>query len=269
MLTTSTAPHMPAPLPWGKSGHRLFVRLAATGEDIQASQRLRYEVFSREMGSQFKNSHQSLDQDHYDDYCHHLQVLDRATGSVVGTTRLLTVSNAVKCGGFYSEHEFELDGLFPLPGRVLEIGRTCIHPDYRRGSTISLLWAGLAQFITLHHIDYLIGCASIPLGDGYYQVYAALNYLRQDHPAPAHLAVKPVLPLPHDKEVPADRSSLPPLIKAYLRLGASICSEPCLDLEFNTADLFIFLDIKHLNPRYQRHFIDRDFEAEICAHSVD
>ncbi len=254
MLTSSSAPSIPASLVRCQSEHRLAIQLANSEEDIRKSLRLRYDTFSRETGSQFRNSPHGLDQDHYDDSCHHLQVLDRATGRVVGTTRLLTEQNAVKCGGFYSEHEFDLSKLFPLPGRVLEIGRTCIHPDFRRGSTISLLWAGLAQFITIHQIDYLIGCASIPLDNGYYQVYATLNYLHQHYPAPSHLTIKPALPLPPDKEVPADRESLPPLIKAYLRLGASIYNEPCLDLEFNTADLFIFLDIKNLNSRYQHYY---------------
>ncbi|MBU0654179.1 MAG: GNAT family N-acetyltransferase [Gammaproteobacteria bacterium] len=232
---------------------QLRVELATTPEDVYASQRLRYEIFAREQGAQLESAHEGIDRDYYDDFCHHLLVRKADTNEVVGSTRILTTENARKAGSFYSENEFDLRSLFPLPGNAIEIGRTCIHPDFRNGAGIGMLWLGLAQFMEMHKVDFMFGCASISMNDGGAQASAIMNEARSSHLAPEHMRVRPLVRLLPTQ--PAARVSMPPLLKAYLKLGAWVAGEPCLDPDFNVADVFILLDVNNLNTRYHRHFV--------------
>lgn len=241
-----------------KQGSRLYVELASGPEDIRAAQALRYEVFGKEMGARLKNNAASLDVDEFDAYCQHLLVRDSGTGSVVGCTRLLCDVNARRVGRFYSEGEFNLNAILALRGRKLEVGRTCIAPAYRQGAAIAVLWSGLAGFVNLHGFDYLFGCASVPLGDRDIQAAAIMNRLRHQALASPELRVTPQVPL-LTSLVPNDAldAPLPALVKAYVRLGAKACGEPCRDLDFGVADVLMLLKLDELKPAYSRHFIDR------------
>jgi putative hemolysin len=185
-------------------------------------------------------------------------VRDNATGEVIGCTRILTQHRAPHAGGFYSQQEFAIDNVLALPGRFMEIGRTCVHRDYRNGATITALWSGLARFVNQHGFDYLIGCASVPLGqDGASAAHAIYRDLSRRYLVSEALRVVPLTPLPQREETASGPLGLPPLLKAYLRVGAKICGEPCLDSDFNIADLFILMPTKNLDRRYSRHFMER------------
>ena len=121
----------PGPRPLG-----LTVDLARDRREVREAQRLRHSIFSQEMGAQFDSRFQGIDEDRFDAFCDHLVVRDQATGKLVGTTRLLTQEQALRAGGFYTETEFDLHAVLRIPGRVLEVGRTCIHPDHRSGAAI-------------------------------------------------------------------------------------------------------------------------------------
>jgi len=233
---------------------QLSVELAATQDDLLASQRLRYRIFAEEQGAILPTASEQLDYDHYDPHCHHLLVRELNSGEVVGSTRILTQSSAQQAGGFYSANEFDIgDMLQNLRGNAIEIGRTCIHPDFRNGAGIGTLWLGLAQFMELHKVDYMFGCASVGVRDGGSQVTAIMNEARRKHLAPSEMWVTPrqqLMPVQ-----PAERVRMPPLLKAYLKLGAWVAGEPCLDTAFNVADIFILLDVNNLNARYHRHFV--------------
>lgn len=241
------------------SESELHVRLATSAEDIEACQRLRYEIFAEEMGANLPSSHLGLDKDGFDDVCDHLLVEDLSTGQIVACTRILTDVVAREVGGYYySDHEFDLTLIRHLQGRVMEIGRTCVHYAYRNGTTISVLWSGMAEYMLTHGFDFLMGCASVSIADGGVQVAAIRQHLQDkqllttDSRRVAPRAPMPALP-------PVDNIDIfwPPLLKAYLRLGAKVCGEPCLDAEFGVADFFILLDVKDLSPRYARHFLQR------------
>jgi putative hemolysin len=241
------------------SESELHVRLATTAADIQACQRLRYEIFAEEMGASLPNSHLGLDKDGFDEVCDHLLVEDLHTGQVVACTRILTDVVAQEVGGYYySDHEFDLTQIRRLQGRVMEIGRTCVHYAYRNGTTISVLWSGLAEYMLTHGFDFLMGCASVSIADGGVQVAAIRQHLQdkqlltEETRRVAPRSPMPVLP-------PVEKLDIfwPPLLKAYLRLGAKVCGEPCLDADFGVADFFILLDVKDLSPRYVRHFLQR------------
>jgi putative hemolysin len=237
---------------------QLSVAFANTPEQIQACQRLRFEIFALEMGANLPSADQGLDMDGFDPYCHHLMVIERNTGKIVAYTRILSDITANRIGGFYSDHEFDLKQIRKLDGRVMEIGRTCVHPDYRNGATIGVLWSGLAQFMMEHHFDFLMGCASVSLDNNGAQVLAISDYLQaQDLLTSEDRSVRPRIPLNPCLMTPAEEIEWPPLLKAYLKLGAKVCGEPCVDAEFGVADFFILLDIHDLSPRYMKHFIER------------
>ncbi|WP_295388027.1 GNAT family N-acyltransferase [uncultured Thiodictyon sp.] len=241
-----------------RRGARLFVELATSAYEVREAQSLRFRVFGEEFGAKLKGGHQGLDVDDFDSVCQHLLVREANTGRVVGCTRLLTDTNAQRSGCFYSQGEFDLGPVATLPGRKLEIGRTCIAPDYRQGAAIAVLWSGLAGFIQLHGFDYLFGCASIPLGADDIQAAAIMNRIRRQAMAAPELRVNPRVPLLSSAVPDAVLDApLPPLLKAYFRLGARACGEPCRDPDFGVADVLILLRVAELNPAYSRHFIER------------
>lgn len=241
-----------------KRGERLFVELASSESEVREAQALRYRVFGEELGATLKAGPSGLDVDEFDAYCQHLLVRDARTGEVVGCTRILTDRKAARIGGFYSESEFDLGAIPRLKGRLLEVGRTCISTEFRQGSAIAVLWSGLAGFIQLHGFDYLFGCASMPLGEDDVQAAAIMNRLRRQAMVSSDLRVVPRAPL-HTTQVSDDvlDAPLPALLRAYVRLGAKVCGEPCRDPDFGVADVLMLLDVDELNPTYSRHFLER------------
>jgi putative hemolysin len=242
--------------PWAPAPRQALVtELASTRADVLASQRLRYRVFAEEMGARLPTADLGIDADGYDAHCRHLLVREADTAEVVASTRILVSDDAPAAGGFYSQSEFDLGALENLPGRVMEVGRTCVRADYRTGWAINALWTGLARFMTRERFNFMMGCASIPFVPGDGPAHALLDQLYADHPAPPHYRVhprRPVAAVPHRAASPAP---LPPLLKAYLRLGARICGEACWDPDFGVADVFILLDVAEVPDRYRRHFL--------------
>ena len=221
---------------------------------LREAQTLRFRVFSDELKAKLKSAEHGLDEDGYDAYCEHIGVRDLNSGQLVATTRLLDHSAAQRIGHFYSEEEFNLHGLANLQGPLLEIGRTCVDPAYRNGGTIAVLWGELAEVLNQGNYRYLMGCASIPMQDGGIQAQAIMQRLRERYLCTEHLRAEPKNPLPA-QEVPSNViTEMPPLLKAYMRLGARICGEPCWDEDFQVADVFILLKRDELCPRYARHF---------------
>ena len=232
----------------------LHVGLAREEEDIRAAQRLRYRVFAEEMQARLHSGEPGLDVDPFDGFCRHLIVRDRRDDEVVACMRVLLDEDAKRAGGFYSETEFELGRLVTAPGRVMEIGRVCVHPVYRGGMVVSMLWAGLARFFQVSEFNRIIGCASIPLDGAGADAMAAFALLAERHMAPEQYRVTPKLPLPL-REGPVPAARIPALLLAYMRLGAKICGEPCWDPDFNCADLVVVLNPADLRQRYARRFL--------------
>jgi putative hemolysin len=245
-----------------KRGERLFVELASSELEVREAQALRYRVFGEELGARLKGAESGLDADDFDAVCQHLLVRESKSGRVVGCTRILTDQGAARLGRFYSESEFDLGAVRGLPGRKLEVGRTCVDPQLRQGATIAVLWSGLAGFVHLHRIDYLFGCASVPLGENDVQAAAIMNRLRRQALSPEALRVTPRVPL-HTAQVADDNldAPLPALLRAYVHLGAKVCGEPCRDPDFEVADVLMLLNVDELNPTYSRHFLERVADA--------
>lgn len=246
---------------------KLEVRLAHDGAELLAAQRLRYRVFYDEMGAtpSAAAAAERRDFDHFDPLCDHLLVIDHGVAeadgpTVVGTYRLLREEVARAHGGFYSASEFDLSFLEKnrKPGdNFLELGRSCVAPEYRTNAVIQMLWRAIAGYIVEHKISLMFGCGSLP-GTDPDALAVPLSYLYHNHMAPPERRVR-ALPgryvemnrLPKEAISPRDGlRTLPPLIKGYLRLGGYIGDGAVIDPEFKTVDCFIMVPCDTLTERY-------------------
>jgi putative hemolysin len=229
---------------------------ASTPNEVKEAQRLRFKVFAEEMGANLAQNNEGLDVDEFDAYCDHLLIRDQETLKVVGTYRVLPPHKAQEIGRLYSDSEFDLTRLNHLRPKMVELGRSCVHADYRSGAVIMALWSGLAQYMQKHNYEIMLGCASIPMADGGHFAASLYNSLSEEQMAPTENHAFPRLPLPLDKLNGGLDVEPPPLIKGYLKLGAKICSAPAWDPDFNTADLLTMLRLSEINPRYAKHFLN-------------
>ena len=247
---------------------KLTMRLSYKWRDVEEAQRLRYQVFYEEMKAKPTKAMRlsQRDIDPYDKSCDHLLVYDDRPGMgerLVGTYRLLRQSVADAFKGFYSENEFDLYALRNngQEGQLLELGRSCVLPEYRDNVTINLLWRGIARYIEMYNISHMFGCASFS-GTNVDAHAEALSYLYHKHLAPREIRAK-ALPAFYQRmnifsEGNYDEKraflALPPLIKGYIRLGAKVGDGAFIDTQFNTTDVFIVMPVERITNRYGARF---------------
>ena len=245
----------------------LIVRLADSERELAAAQELRYRIFYTNMGAKPTAEMRRLERDfdEFDPFCDHLLIIDRAQGrgapKVVGTYRLLRSTRAEAAGGYYTAGEFDLSALDRYPGEHLELGRSCVDPDYRQGSVLQLLWKGIADYLVAHEISLMFGCASFP-GTNLAEMSQALSYLDAHHAAfpewrPRAHADRYVsmARLPKDAiDLRAAMREIPPLIKGYLRVGGVIGDGAVIDPEFNTVDVCLIVESQLVPAKYVRHY---------------
>ena len=245
----------------------LGLRLATKPAEIEALQGLRYRVFYEEMGAVADSltTATGRDADRFDHFADHLIVVDYALGdgpqAVVGTYRMLQREGAAAAGGFYTASEYDIGSLLSFPGRVLELGRSCVDLRYRGRAVMQLLWRGIAAYVFAHDIDLMFGCASLA-GTNPDAVAAELTYLHRNHLAPPALRPTAV----KSRHVSMDRLppsavdarrvliSLPPLIKGYLRLGAMVGEGAVVDTQFNTIDVAVVVKTDLVTDKYIDHY---------------
>jgi len=238
------------------------VRLAAGPADVRAAQALRYEVFVEELGGDgpLVDHSARLERDRFDEVAAHLLLIDRARGGrVVGTYRLMDSVAAEAAGRFYSEAEYDLGPLRSGGRRLLELGRSCLHADYRGGTAMHVLWIALAEHVARTGAEVLFGVASFH-GTDPSDLAQPLSYLHHHHLAPPDLRVTARPPgavaldlLPaHQVDRRAALLEVPALIKAYLRLGGTVGAGAWIDREFNTTDVCLLMDTARLNLRSAR-----------------
>ncbi len=247
---------------WCIRAGNLAVRLAVSEEEIRAAQRLRYRIFYQEMAARPtpEMALEGRDFDGYDDIADHLLVIDSTEG-VVGTYRLIRRESAARKGSFYTADEYEIGKLIAYPGEVLELGRSCVDKTYRTGSTMQLLWRGIATYVYHHDIEIMFGCASLP-GVDPDALDLPLSYLYHYHLAPQHL--RPIaLPERYTsmRRISADDldpkqalAALPPLIKGYLRLGGFVGDGAVIDHQFHTTDVCVVVKTDLVTQKYHRHY---------------
>ena len=245
------------------------VRLAQDAEDLWAVQRLRYDVFVRELGASGPavNHDLEIEADAFDAHSEHLMVLDRARGAdlaeqLVGVYRMMTQAGAEAAGGFYTASEFDLAPLVQSGRPMMELGRSCLRKPYRGGAAMFYLWQALAQHVTDQGAEILFGTASFA-GTDLCALTAPLSLLGREHLAQAALRPKAIgagaVPLGASGDFEIDRlaalRAMPALIKAYLRLGGCVGEGAYVDAAFNTVDVCMVLDVPAMNPRQKTIYL--------------
>lgn len=233
------------------------MRLARTEAEIRAAQTLRFEVFNLELNEGLPQSYATgLDADPFDAVCDHLLVEHVETGSIVGTYRLQTGTNAAKNLGYYSAQEFDFSPFEPMRHKIVELGRACVHKQHRNLVVLGLLWKGIADYAQQHGGRYLIGCSSITSQDPAAGASAYSELCRKN------LVDLPwrTQPLPAFEcdlhAVTEEKTEIPKLLRAYMTVGAKICGPPALDRRFKTIDFLTFIDLETLSPATRARFFN-------------
>ncbi len=237
------------------------VRLATSDDDIRAAQRLRYDVFVTELGGggPLVDHQNKLEKDALDPFYDHLLLIERATERVVGVYRLMRPEQAQVAGRYYCAAEYDLAPLLSSGRRILELGRSCLHTDFRGGTGMHQLWTALAQYVAKHQIEILFGVASFH-GTDIDALAQPLSLLYHRHLAPAPLRVRARAEAYQNMDLIAeaelDRKAammkIPSLIKAYLRLGGCVGEGAFIDHAFNTTDVCLIMDTAQLSERQAR-----------------
>lgn len=254
---------------WGEiRAGNLAVHIATKPEEIRSSQELRYRIFFGEMGGipSEEAKRTKLDSDQFDDYCDHLLVRDYdmppESGQVVGTYRLLRRSALRDLPSFYSESEFDISAIKRLKGELLELGRSCVDPNYRNRAVMTLLWRGIGAYVMQHNVQLMFGCASF-FGIDPQEHKIPLSYLHHYHLAPPEMRSK-ALPDQYiemnlmPKEAINEKrafASLPALIKGYLRVGGYIGNGAVIDPQCKTIDVGIIVKTDLLTDRYSQRYV--------------
>lgn len=255
------------------------VRLAQNDVEVAAAQHLRYRVFYEEYKAipDEETAREERDFDIFDQYADHLVVVDNSikdpAKQIVGTYRLLREEKAKLAGKFYTADEYDIAPLVNDQGTLLELGRSCVLAEYRTRPVLQLLWQGIIDYMLDHNIDIMFGCASLH-GTDLGQLSKALAYLHHYHLAPKDVRPKAVdsrfvdmnLHTKEDLNPEEIFSTLPPLIKGYLRIGATIGEGAVVDSQFNTTDVCIVMQMKEMTDRYRKHYarkLNRPFPEKI------
>jgi len=252
----AVAPQLPSKRDIHLEAGDFVARLALTEEERMAAYRLRFLVFNLEMNEGLESAYvDGYDKDHFDDVCDHMIVEDQTTGAVVGTYRMQMGEVAGQYFGYYSEQEFCFSPYESMRNQIVELGRACIHRDYRSSEVLHLLWRGIARYALVNGGRYMMGCCSLTSQDAE-MGHAVHETLRDCMVEPELRTVaSEAFALPAATTTMADVRA-PKLLRAYLTIGAKICSEPAIDREFKTIDFLTLLDLQTLHPRVAKRFLE-------------
>ena len=237
------------------------VKIASSHKEIEQAQRLRYLVFYEMMqaNSSTKVAESKIDADKYDEYADHLLVLHQ--GDIVGTYRFITKDKIAPIGQFYSEDEYDIKELLKKSNNIMELGRSCTHPDHRSKVAMQLLWRGIGEYVMQNNIDFMFGCASFQ-GCDPQEHAASLSYLYHNHLAPSEFCPRAlpqfyndmnIMPA-HEINVKREFLRLPPLLKGYLRLGGVVGDGAFIDHNFNTTDILMVVQTSGVGDKYVTKF---------------
>ena len=247
-----------------------IIKIAEKKSELKKAQALRYSVFYKEKKAipTISKKILRLDYDKVDKFADHLIVIDKnrkGINKIVGTYRLLRGDIAAHCGGFYTSLEFDLSKILNSykNNQILELGRSCVHQDYRNGTIMNLLWKAIAEYVKLYDIKILLGCASFH-GTDVLKYNNELSYLRKNFSLPDELSVKSLDTkiYPIYTEINSNTNDLrtfaklPPLIKGYLRIGGKVSYDCFVDYKFNTIDLCVIVTTDNINEKYKKKYLN-------------
>ncbi len=247
------------------------IKIAEKKSELKKAQALRYSVFYKEKKAipTISKKILRLDYDKVDKFADHLIVIDKnrkgIKNKIVGTYRLLRGDIAAHCSGFYTSSEFDLSKISSSykNNQILELGRSCVHQDYRNGTIMNLLWKAIAEYVKLYDIKILLGCASFH-GTDVMKYTNELSYLRKNFSLPDQLSVKSLDTkiYPAYTEINSKNNDLrtfaklPPLIKGYLRIGGRVSHDCFVDYKFNTIDLCVIVITDKIDEKYKKKYLN-------------
>jgi putative hemolysin len=252
----ATVPQLPSKKDIRLEAGDYVARLALTEGEKAAAYRLRFVVFNLEMNEGLESAYaDGYDKDHFDDVCDHMVVEDRRTGAIVGTYRMQMGDVAGQYFGYYSEQEFCFAPYEAMRSQIVELGRACIHREHRSSEVLHLLWRGIARYALVNGGRYMMGCCSLTSQDTDmgHAVYASLRSCMVEEALLTKAT--PAFALP-GVTAEMTEARAPKLLRAYLTIGAKICSEPAIDREFRTIDFLTLLDLQTLHPRVAKRFLE-------------
>ena len=243
-----------------------IIKIAKSEEEVEKTLRLRYEVFNIEQGKGLTKSQTTgFDIDEFDEHCLQMIAVNKETNNPVGTYRVHLGTIASNAKGFYSANEYSITGLDKIASATMEVGRTCVLPEFRTGSAVALLWGGISELMLRAKLRYLMGCVSLDINNPT-AAWAIFDYLKRENKTTDIIWGTPkktyFLERPPEEEIEkylldirgTIKKYMPPLMKGYLRLGTKICGEPVYDFEFGTIDFLLLLDSFSLPERYATHY---------------
>jgi putative hemolysin len=244
-----------------------IIKTADNRQELIQALKLRHDVFIAELLHKQKQS--GMDMDHFDRRCDHLLIIDKRNNKLIGTYRL---QSSLHTKRWYTATEFHMKQIRKLPGNKLELGRACVHPDYRNGVTISLLWEGIHAYMLASDTQYLFGCSSIKTmdKDEIRQIYNYLKHfehLSDEHKVRPkgkfnmiglrrHLRKHPQFLSDSNNAIILEK--IPNLLQSYLKAGAKVCGRPAIDKSFRCIDFLTLLDVTEIREKYSRRMIDRE-----------
>lgn len=247
-----------------------YIKLVETKSELKHAQALRYSIFYKEKKARpsFSKKIIRLDYDKIDKFADHLIVIDKnkkTKNKIVGTYRLIRGDVARLFGGFYTSYEFNLVNITNAfrDKQILELGRSCVHQDYRNGSVMNLLWKAIAEYVKLYDIRVLLGCASFS-GTDPTKYSDELSFLKQNFSLPKYLSVESfnynnysVYKLKNNNfNQLRTFAKLPPLIKGYIRIGGKVSDNFYVDHKFNTIDLCVIVKIADIEKKYKEKYLN-------------
>ena len=248
-----------------------LIKIAEKKAELKKAQELRYSVFYKEKKAipTISKKILKLDYDKVDKFADHLIVIDNnrkgIKNKIVGTYRLLRGDIAVHCGGFYTSSEFDLSKILNSyeNNKILELGRSCVHQDYRNGTIMNLLWKAIAEYVKLYDIKILLGCASF-YGTDVMKYTNELSYLRKNFSLSDEFSVKSLDTKMHSANTKINSNTndlktfvkLPPLIKGYLRIGGKVSHDCFVDYKFNTIDLCVIVTTDNIDEKYKKKYLN-------------
>ena len=235
------------------------VRFARNDEEIRAALRLRFQVFNLELNEGLASAHATgMDEDEFDDVCDHLIVVEEGSGAVVGTYRMQTGTMAGLHLGYYSACEFDFTPFEPFRDSLVELGRACVHRDHRSIAVISMLWREIVRYALERNARYLIGCSSLTSQDPAHGRALYNRFVAEGNLSDPGFRTVPLPAFELDLVEPLAQCPPPPkLLRAYLGIGAKICSPPAIDRAFGTIDFLTMVDCFHAEPAAKDRFLER------------
>jgi len=246
---------------------RFIIKTLEDGSEITKVLKLRYEVLYKEfLGIDTSKKPNTLDIDEFDILFDHLVIIDKKTDNIIGTYRLnCTKFNKI----LYAAKELNMSSIDALPGYKVEMGRACVHPDFRNGVTIAALWKGLGDYVRQTGARYMFGCASIKTDDPY-KIVKIHSWLSQYH-SEEHKTVLPTKEFENElltwalkrdvvelNELSSDdiASEIPPLLMTYLKSGGVICGQPSHDKYFKIFNYLTLVDKENMVESFHRKFFE-------------